>query len=114
MSVSGGLTMTARRRSKSGQYCLMSVSPDSFPKPYLDQSGYLPHFQPTHLQPFIIIWYGKVVGVVVGVVVGMGSGGGGDGEWWGLGGMGVLGTGRVLGWGVTRWWRWCMEGLEIE
>ena len=24
MSVSGGLTMTARRRSKSGQYCLMS------------------------------------------------------------------------------------------
>ena len=43
-----------------------------------------------------------------------GGGGGGDGEWWGLGGMGVLGTGRVLGWGVTRWWRWCMEGLEIE
>ena len=38
------------------------------PKPYLDQSGYLPHFQPTHLQPFIIIWYGKVVGVVEGVV----------------------------------------------
>ena len=86
MSVSGGLTMTARRRSKSGQYCLMSISPDSFPKPYLDQSGYLPHFQPTHLHPFIVIWYGKVVEVVVVVGVGMGSGG--DEKRWGRVGWG--------------------------
>ena len=56
------------------------------PKPYLDQSGYLPHFQPTHLHPFIVIWYGKVVEVVVVVGVGMGSGG--DEKRWGRVGWG--------------------------